>query len=59
MLFWIATLVPLAAAAALFAVGHTVAAGIVAGTGFTVLMGTFVLWEEYRPRRRASHTETP
>jgi hypothetical protein len=50
--FWIATLVPLVAAAVLFFVGHTVAAGIVAGVGFTIVMGAFVLWEEFRPRRR-------
>jgi hypothetical protein len=54
VLFWIATVVPLAAAVGLALSGHTVAAGIVAGIGFTVLMGVFVLWEEFRPRRRAS-----
>ncbi len=51
MQFWIATLIPLVAAAVLFFTGHTVAAGIVAAVGFTVLMGAFVLWEEFRPRR--------
>jgi hypothetical protein len=49
--FWIATLVPLVAAAVLWFMGYTVAAGIVAGVGFTILMGALVLWEEFRPRR--------
>jgi hypothetical protein len=52
--FWIAVFITLASAAALWFLDHKVAAGIVLGTGFTVVMGVIVLWEEYRPRRRTS-----
>jgi hypothetical protein len=51
MLFWVATFVPLLVALVLFLTGQTLAAGIVAGVGFTVLMGAFVLWESFRERR--------
>lgn len=50
MQFLIATIIPIVAAIVLVVAGHTVAAGVVAGIGFTVVMGAFVLWEEFRPR---------